>query len=129
MFSLQGIDHVAIAVRDVQCSIAWYRDVLGLERRHQEVWGNNPAVVGIGTTSIALFPVEGAQPMPSPGRDTLALRHIAFRADRTNFESARRELNKRGISFQAEHHGISESIYFLDPDGHEIEITTYQLLP
>jgi catechol 2,3-dioxygenase len=127
MFSLQGIDHVAIAVRDVERSVTWYRDVLGFERRHQEVWGNNPAVVGIATTSIALFPVEGTQPKPSPGRDTLAMRHIAFRADRTNFDSARHELHKRGISFQSEHHGISESIYFLDPDGHEIEITTYQL--
>jgi catechol 2,3-dioxygenase len=127
MFSVEGIDHIALAVRDVERSVAWYRDVLGLERRYEEAWGSYPAMVGIRTTSIALFPVEGAQPKASPGRDVLAMRHFAFRTDRVNFDRARRELGQRGIPVQAEHHGISESLYFQDPDGHELEITTYEL--
>ncbi|HXY35767.1 MAG TPA: VOC family protein [Planctomycetaceae bacterium] len=127
MFSVEGIDHIALAVRDVERSVAWYKDVLGLERRYEEAWGNYPAMVGVGTTSIALFPVEGAQPKGSPGRDVLAMRHFAFRADRANFERARGELQKRGIALEYQHHGISESIYFHDPDGHEVEITTYEL--
>ncbi len=125
MFQLQGIDHVAIAVRDVNRSVAWYRDVLGLERRH-EVWGNQPAMVGAGTTAVALFPVEG-DPKPRPGRDVLAMRHLAFRVDRASFEAAQEALRGRGIDFEAQHHGISESIYFFDPDGHELEITTYEV--
>lgn len=125
MFQLQGIDHVAIAVRDVDRSVAWYREVLGLERVH-DVWGNHPAMVGIGTTAVALFPVEGA-PKPRPGRDVLTMRHLAFRVDRTNFLAAQAALRSRGIPFEPEHHGISESIYFHDPDGHELEITTYEL--
>jgi catechol 2,3-dioxygenase-like lactoylglutathione lyase family enzyme len=127
MFSVEGIDHIALTVRDVDCSVAWYRDVLGLERRYQDAWGNYPAMVGIGTTSIALFPVEGADPKPSPGRDVLAMRHFAFRTDRKNFDAARSELNQRGIAVEFQNHGISESIYFHDPDGHEVEITTYEV--
>jgi catechol 2,3-dioxygenase-like lactoylglutathione lyase family enzyme len=127
LFSVEGIDHIALAVRDVERSVAWYREVLGLERRHEDVWGNCPAVVGAGTTSIALFPVDGAEPKPSPGSDVLAMRHLAFRTDRENFELARRDLSERGIPLHLEHHGISESIYFQDPDGHELEITTYQV--
>jgi catechol 2,3-dioxygenase-like lactoylglutathione lyase family enzyme len=127
MFSVEGIDHVALAVRDVARSVAWYQDVLGLKRLYEEAWGSNPAVVGIGTTSIALFPVEGQEPQPSPGRDMLAMRHLAFRADRANFEQARSDLARRGIPLERQHHGISESIYFHDPDGHEVEITTYQV--
>jgi catechol 2,3-dioxygenase-like lactoylglutathione lyase family enzyme len=127
MFSIEGIDHIALAVKDVERSVAWYKDVLGLERRHEDAWGNYPAMVGIGTTSIALFPVDGAEPKPSPGRDVLAMRHFAFRTDRANFDRARRELSQRGIPFEAQHHGISESIYFHDPDGHEVEITTYEV--
>jgi catechol 2,3-dioxygenase-like lactoylglutathione lyase family enzyme len=127
MFQLEGIDHIAIAVRDVERSAAWYEDVLGLERRHRDARGDYPAMVGAGTTCVALFPVEGTQPKPTPGRDVLAMRHFAFRVDRANFESAKEELGRRGIHFQAEHHGIAESIYFHDPDGHEIELTTYQL--
>ncbi len=53
--------------------------------------------------------------------------HFAFRADRENFLRAQDELKKRAIAFDFQDHEISHSIYFRDPDGHEIEITTYQL--
>jgi catechol 2,3-dioxygenase-like lactoylglutathione lyase family enzyme len=127
MFSLEGLDHIALAVKDVERSVAWYKEVLGLERRYQDAWGSYPAVVGAGTTSIALFPVDGPEPKPRPDSDVLAMRHFAFRTDRANFDLARRELSQRGILLHSEHHGISESLYFQDPDGHELEITTYQL--
>jgi catechol 2,3-dioxygenase-like lactoylglutathione lyase family enzyme len=51
---LEELDHVAISVTDVMRSISWYRDVLGLEKRHEE-WGTS---------------------------DTISMRHLAFRADR-----------------------------------------------
>ena len=88
-FTLNGIDHVALAVPAVEPSARWYCDVLGLERRYQEAWGNHPAVVGIGTTSLALFPVAGPSPQPRPGRDVLTMRHLAFRASRREFDQAR----------------------------------------
>lgn len=126
MIRTEGIDHVALAVRDVRASAAWYQDVLGLERRHEAVWGDFPAVVGLGGTSVALFPLEGA-PRPRPSRDTVAMRHLAFRVGRVNLESAKAELRERGIDFTEQDHGISRSIYFLDPDGHQLELTTYEL--
>jgi catechol 2,3-dioxygenase-like lactoylglutathione lyase family enzyme len=129
MFVIQSIDHVALAVRDVRRSAAWYQDVLGLERLYEEAWGDFPAVVGTGGTSIALFPVEGDQPRGRPGRDTLAMRHLAFRVDRSNFARARERLEARGISVSFQDHDIAHSIYFHDPDGHQLEITTYDLAP
>jgi len=126
-FTLEGIDHVAIAVRDVKASAQWFQDVLGLKRLHEAAWGDYPAMVGIGTTALALFPVEGTSPEPPPGRHVLAMRHLAFRADAENYARAQRELTRRGIAFESQDHGISTSIYFHDPNGHEIEITTYEL--
>ncbi len=125
MFTLESIDHVALAVRDVERSVVWYQEVLGLERRYEEVWGSHPAVVGVGTTSLALFPVEGDAPKSPPGRDTLAMRHVAFRTDRGNFTAAQTELRQKGIGFELQDHAAAHSIYFYDPDGHHIEITTY----
>ena len=124
---LEGIDHVALAVQDVRSSARWYQDVLGLERLYEEAWGDSPAVVGIRGTAIALFPVRDSAPKPLPDGDVIAMRHIAFRANAENFATAQRELSARGLEFEFQDHGISRSIYFRDPDGHVIEITTYAL--
>ena len=105
----------------------WYREVLGLERLFEDVWGEYPAIVGKGTTAVALFPVEGDDPKPSPTRDVLAMRHLAFRADQENFFEAQAELTRRGIEFEFQDHVVAHSIYFHDPDGHRIEITTYEV--
>ena len=49
--------------------------------------------------------------------------HLAFRADRKNFLSAQEELKGRGIKFEFQDHEISHSIYFRDPDGHQLELS------
>ncbi len=35
---LEGIDHVALGVRDIEQSVKWYIEVLGFERLHDGVW-------------------------------------------------------------------------------------------
>ena len=127
MLRVEGLDHVALTVRDVARSVAWYRDVLGLERRYEAVWGDYPAVVGAGTTALALFPAPVPEPGPPPGRDVLSVRHIAFRVDRATFERARGELEARGLAPTYQDHTAAHSLYFTDPDGHQLEITTYHV--
>lgn len=122
-----GLDHVAITVRDVARSRDWYCDVLGLERRFAKVWGEVPTFVCAGETGIALFPTSAAEPKPRPERDTLAMRHFAFRVTRENFERAQNELRAREIAFEFQDHIIAHSIYFYDPDGHQLELTTYEV--
>lgn len=119
------IDHVAIAVTDVERSTEWYCDVLGFDRRHPE-WGTSPTMVCAGETCVALFPVEGS-PSPVPGRDAIAMRHLAFRVDRAGFERAQDELRERGIAIEFMDHETAHSVYFEDPDGHRLELTTYEL--
>ena len=130
MFALEGIDHVALAVSDVERSAAWYIEVLGFERLFPGMWNGVPVFIGKGTTAIALFP------RPS-GSDSAAshaglpneadMLHLAMRADRKNFLAAQEELKSRGIEFHFHDHEISHSIYFRNPDGHRLEITTYEL--
>jgi len=127
MFTLERIDHVAITVKDIEHSAKWYKDVLGLERYYKEAWNGVPIMIGKGGTCIALFKAIGENPYPPPDRNTLAMMHLAFRADRKNFEEAKKVLNEEGIKFEFQDHDISHSIYFKDPDGHELEITTYEL--
>lgn len=122
---LKGIDHVALAVRDVEQSANWYVEVLGFERLHQGMWNGIPAFIGKGTTAIALFPARDNSQSGAGAK--IGMLHLAFRADRKNFLGAQEELRSRGIKFEFQDHEISRSIYFRDPDGHELEITTYEL--
>ncbi len=125
---LEGLDHCALIVTDLKQSTAWYQKVLGLERRHEEVWGNVPTFLCKGTTGVALFPATTAKPAPRPEPGTaIVMSHLAFRADRENFERAQQELKRQNIDFDFQDHEIARSIYFSDPDGHRLEITTYEI--
>jgi catechol 2,3-dioxygenase-like lactoylglutathione lyase family enzyme len=127
MIEHQGIDHVALSVRDIERSVQWYIDVLGFEKRHQGMWDGVPNFIGKGNTALALFPVRETENRMAPRRAAITMLHLAFRTNRANFLKAQKELNERGIKFHFQDHEISHSIYFRDPDGHELEITTYEL--
>jgi catechol 2,3-dioxygenase-like lactoylglutathione lyase family enzyme len=124
MFFIDGLDHVALTVRDLNASMTWYREVLGLERRRQEAWGDYPVVMCAGESGVALFSGTEAS---THGRGTTGFRHLAFRVSRANFEDAQAAFRARGISFTFEDHGISHSIYLEDPDRYLVELTTYEL--
>ncbi len=124
---LEGIDHVALAVRDVERSARWYIEVLGFERLHEGMWDGVPTFIGKGNTAIALFPQRDHDSNSGARSSEIRMLHLAFRANRKNFPGAQQELKKRGIKFEFQDHEISHSIYFRDPDGHQLEITTYDL--
>jgi catechol 2,3-dioxygenase-like lactoylglutathione lyase family enzyme len=125
MIDVAGIDHVALSVRDVERSAQWYIDVLGFKRLHEGMWGGVPVFIGKGNTALALFPVRERSGSSSPA--DLRMLHLAMRANRANFLAAQEELRQRGIKFEFQDHEVAHSIYFRDPDGHQLEITTYEL--
>ena len=130
MLTLEGIDHVALAVTDVERSAAWLTDVLGFERRFEGMWGGVPVFVGKGTTAIALFPRRESHDSVAAeqrNQNDIDMLHLAFRTDRKSFLAAQEDLKNRGVHFDFQNHEISHSIYFRSPDGHRFEITTYEL--
>jgi catechol 2,3-dioxygenase-like lactoylglutathione lyase family enzyme len=127
MFELEGLDHVALGVRDVERSADWYVEVLGFERRYQGMWNGVPVFVVRDKTAIALFPTGSDEGNAARSRPRSGMLHLAMRANRKNFVAAQRDLTSRGIAFHFTDHEISHSIYFRDPDGIELEITTYEL--
>ena len=122
---LEGIDHVAMGVRDIERTAKWYIEVLGFERLHEGMWEGVPTFIGKGKTGIALFPAS--HETKASGHREIRMLHLAFRANWENFLAAQRELEKRGIEFEFQDHEIAHAIYFRDPDGHQLEITTYEL--
>ena len=125
MIDVEGIDHVALSVRNIDRAAQWYIDVLGFKRLHEGMWDGIPVFIGKGTTALALFPVRSGS--ASADRGEIRMLHLAMRANRKNFRAAQDDLKRRGIPFEFEDHEIAHSIYFRDPDGHRLEITTYEL--
>ncbi len=127
MIELEGIDHVALAVRDVAVTARWYIDVLGFEPRYEGMWNGVPVFLGKGQTALALFPAREGALSPAGGGERIGMLHLAFRATQAGFLAAQDDLKSRGISFGFQDHEISHSIYFHDPDGNKLEITTYEV--
>jgi catechol 2,3-dioxygenase-like lactoylglutathione lyase family enzyme len=126
-FNNEGLDHVAIAVSDLDRSRRFYEQVLGLKREHEE-W-EVPIVLAAAGTGLALFHRD-LHPSSTPDDvepPAVRILHIAFRLDRAGFDEARAALAEEGIEARYSDHGISHSIYFDDPDGHQIELTTYEV--
>jgi catechol 2,3-dioxygenase-like lactoylglutathione lyase family enzyme len=117
---VEGLDHVAIEVADLDEAERWYADVLGLERAIPE-W-DPPRVMAAGGSGVALFPAAGGKVEPLPH-----MNHIAFRVDRASFDAARERLPARGVELRFSDHGQAHSVYFTDPDGHRLELTTYDV--
>ena len=127
MFQLDGIDHIALAVSDTERSARWYVEVLGFKRKHDDVWNGRPIFLAKGKTGIALFQAHNDAPLVSSKSDHIGMTHFAFHASEAEFLNAQRDLKSRGINFEFSDHKISHSIYFLDPDGIRLEITTYEV--
>ncbi len=121
---LRRLDHVSLNVSDRARSIAWYADVLGLEQRGAAKQDDWPVFLGEFGACIALFQAK----VRSPARqeESTGLRHIAFMVGREDIGRAKTRLEERGVEFRFEDHGNSHSVYFSDPDGNVIELTTYE---
>jgi catechol 2,3-dioxygenase-like lactoylglutathione lyase family enzyme len=118
----QGLDHVAITVEDLARSRRFYMDVIGLEPKFEE--GHEPAFMLSHSSGLALFSRRSYPGTGADGVPDLRVMHIAFRIARDEFDRARAELPSLGIDPRYEDHGSVHSIYFRDPDGHQIELTT-----
>jgi len=122
---LEGLDHVGLVVSDMSRSVRRYREVLGLRRAHEEAWGDFPAVLEANGSGVALVPNEDGGPIPVDD----PMRHVGFRTSRRGLEAAKAELRARGIEYHEGDYGVAWSVYLPDPDGYQVEITTYEPAP
>lgn len=118
---LQRLDHVSINVTDRARSIAWYRDVLGLPQLNQPTADDEPVFLGQPGLQFGLFQAE--RESPARERESSGLRHVAIVVG--DLEAAQERLRSHGVEFRYEDHGNALSVYFADPDGHVLELTTY----
>jgi catechol-2,3-dioxygenase len=117
-----GIGHVVLKVRDLDRSLAFYRDLLGFQIVSE--LSNVMIFLSAGGDNhhdLALLRV--GQQAPSPLPTAVGLYHVAVQlADWDAVLAAHKLLTERGLLRGAIDHGVSRSLYTADPDGNEIEL-------
>ncbi|MEM8631281.1 MAG: VOC family protein [Pseudomonadota bacterium] len=117
------IGHVHLRVSDLERSIAFYRDVIGLDV--QQRYGPQAAFLSADGyhhhIGLNTWDSRGAPPAP---RGHPGLYHTAFLfPDRAGLARAVAHAVDAGVKIEgAADHGVSEAIYFSDPDGNGIEL-------
>jgi catechol 2,3-dioxygenase len=117
------IGHVHLKVSDLERSVAFYRDALGLEL--QQRYGTDAAFLSYGGyhhhVGLNVWMSKGAPPPPAraPGLFHFAILYPS----RKDLALALQGLLERDVAIDgASDHGVSEAIYLRDPDGNGIEL-------
>ena len=77
-FEISFLDHVALRVKDLEVSITWYQEVLGLKKHQLKVWGKVPIFMLSGKTGVALFPAVVKNLDVTPHSMSVKIDHFAF---------------------------------------------------
>jgi catechol 2,3-dioxygenase len=118
------IGHVVIKVRDLERSRNFYTDVIGLKLMMEAPKIKMAFFASNGRDHHELGCIEVGADAPGPQKGEVGLVHIAFRLrDEDHLRAAYRELKEKDVPILSTvDHGITKSIYFRDPDGHQLEI-------
>lgn len=111
---ITGLNHVTLAVRDLDRSFDFYAGVLGLKPVAR--WPKG-AYFSAGDLWLALtldaHTRNGALPEYT---------HLAFTVTPGDFDAMRRRIEASGAESWQRNTSEGASHYFLDPDGHKLEI-------
>ena len=114
----------ALYVGDLERSVAFYRDVIGLEEIDRD---ERIVAMGVGGNALVLLCLRGASANRFPGpHDAAGHQHLAFavrKAVLSRWESWRTE---HGVALEARRDWArgGGSLYFRDPDGHLLELAS-----
>lgn len=109
-----GLNHITLAVSDLERSLCFYRDLLGLRPVART---SGTVYLTAGELWLALVRDEATRSNPSPDYT-----HIAFSVSRDQFGQLSEAIRRSRVTIWQENETEGESLYFLDPDGHKLEI-------
>ncbi|MGK9173473.1 fosfomycin resistance glutathione transferase [Yokenella regensburgei] len=108
---LTGLNHITLAVNDVSRSFDFYVNTLGFSPKAR--WAR-----GAYLTLDNLWLCLSADSVV-PGEDYT---HVAFNVESDDFERVVQHLKSAGVIEWKTNRSEGKSLYFLDPDGHKLEI-------
>jgi lactoylglutathione lyase len=116
MLTIRGLYEVAVKVKDLSRSEIFYCETLGFEvglRDEQRKW----LFLRVGGPAGIVVLQED--------KSDWSIQHFAFRVDERDLDLVASRLINRGVRIEGPmHHDWmpAKSIYFSDPDGHDLEL-------
>ena len=135
---IQKFHHVAFRCNDAKQTVDFYRDTLGMELIGCMAEDHVPSTqepdpymhvfldAGMGNI-LAFFELPNSPPMDRDHNTPAWVQHIALQvANVQALEDTKTRLEKSGIKvIGVTDHTIFKSIYFHDPNGHRLELSTW----
>lgn len=109
---LTNINHITLAVSDIEKSFVFYRDILGFKPLCKWDLG---AYFLVGDFWFCLNVEQNVKPDSS-------YTHYAFSVATKNFKIISEKLIKAKVKVFQQNSSEGDSLYFFDPDGHKLEI-------
>jgi len=130
------LDHIVLNVRDIDRSLSFYTGTLGLKPERLDEFKAGkvgfPSVRITDDTIIDLFPIKAPAAGYISGEKAAGnLNHFCMVIGAEDFAGIVEYLNEREIPIREGPvsrwgaRGRATSVYFLDPDGNEIELRCY----
>ena len=111
---IRGVNHVTLSVAEVGRSLAFYTGVLGC--RAVARWPRG-AYLRAGELWLALHADADTRDGPLPEYS-----HLAFDVAPANFAALAARVRASGATLFQDNTTEGDSLYFLDPDGHKLEL-------
>ena len=110
---VRGLNHLTLAVSDLERSVGFYRDVLGCRLRAR--W-NDGAYLDAGALWLCLSLDPRAKGVERPDYT-----HVAFDVSADGFDALAAHIASQAPLWK-ENNSEGNSLYFLDPDNHRLEL-------
>jgi catechol 2,3-dioxygenase-like lactoylglutathione lyase family enzyme len=110
---LTGLNHLTLAVTDLNRSVAFYRDLLQLQL--ETTWDT-----GVYLSLPGLWLCLSLDP-PRKSAPAADYTHYAFSIDAMDFPLFVEHLRSANVQEWRDNGSEGASFYFLDPDGHKLE--------
>ena len=132
---IKRIHHVAYRCNDAKETVDFYQRVLGMDFQIAFAEDEVPSTkepdpymhifldAGMGNV-LAFFELPTREPMDRDRNTPEWVQHIAFEVENyAALEAAKKHIEAEGIDVLGPtNHGIFQSIYFFDPNGHRLEL-------